>query len=305
MKILLGFAFFALLQFNLYSKSYTSKDSIKVMKFGDYFISNHEFVHGNILSIKHSGSYSESDSLITIFNSKGKVLFTDTITNEPSNDVSISVDTLSFCGVGTLIAYNSNENSGYGNCTNSIQLWGYNKSGEFVPYTGFISVCDGTNPKIKWVRSKLLMKTEGNEYDCPSDKEILIPYMVVQHETEISTVSILDYYKIDFNGLKNTKNYPAEKIDKQPILIDNVQLETREYDKTTLSKLRNALYSKPSLSSLKKPIIVKENNLIKFQYCTQTPSNFWIFITINDVDGYIRLGDLEKLGFEINGVRNQ
>ena len=140
-----------LLQFNAYSKG----DTLKVAKFGDYFISNHEFVHGNILSVGHSGSYSDSDSLITIFNSKGKILFTDTIKNEPSNDVSISVDTMSFCGVGTLIAYNSNLNSSYGNCTNSIQLWGYNKSGEFVPFTGFISVCDGGNPVIKWVRSKL------------------------------------------------------------------------------------------------------------------------------------------------------
>jgi len=298
MKILLSFAFIMLLQFNLNSISDTSKVTITVKKFGDFFISNHESVHGNILSVKHSGSYSESDSLITIFNSKGKVLFTDRITNEPSNDVSISVDTLSFCGVGTLIAYNSDENSGYGNCTNSMQFWGYNKSGEFVPFTGFMPVCADTKPKIKWVKSKLNLNTDGNEYDCPGEKEILIPYMVVQHETEISTVSILDYYKIDFNGLKNTKNYPAEKIDKQPILIDGVQLETPEYDRPTLSKLRNALYSKPSLSSLKKTINIKENNLIKFQYCTQTPTNFWIYVIINDVDGYIRLGDLTKLGFE-------
>jgi hypothetical protein len=298
MKILLCFTFVVLLQFNLYSKSDTSKVAITVMKFGEYFISNHAFVHGNIMSVKHSGSYSESDSLITIFNSKGKVLFTDRIANEPSNDVSISVDTLSYCRVGTLIAYNSNENSGYGNCTNSIQFWGYNKSGEFVPFTGFISVCNDAKPAIKWVRSKLLINSEGNEYDCPSEKEILIPYMVVQHETEISTVSILDYYKIDFDGLQITKNYPAEKIDKQPILIDDVQFATREYDMTTLSKLRNALYSKPSLSSLKKPIPIKEHNLIKFQSCTKTPSNLWINVTINDVDGFIRLRDLEKLGFE-------
>ena len=298
MKILLCFAFVVLLQFNLYSKSDTSKVVLTVTKFGDYFISNHEFVHGNILSVKHSGSYSESDSLVTIFNSKGNVLFTDKIANEPSNDVSISVDTLSFCKVGTLIAYNSNENSGYGNCTNSIQLWGYNQSGEFVPFTGFISECNGAKPAIKWVRSKLLISTKGNEYDCPSEKEILIPYLVVQHETGMSNISILDYYKIDFDGLKNTKNYPAEKMDKQPIIIDDVQLATREYDRTTLSKLRNALYSKPSLSSLKKPIPIEENNQVKFQSCTKTPSNLWINVKINDVDGFIRLGDLEKLGFE-------
>lgn len=298
MKISFCFVLVVLLQFNLYSKSDTSKVAITTMKFGDYFISNHEFVHGNILSVKHYGSYSEADSLITLFNSKGKVLFTDTIANEPSNDLSISVDTLSFCGLGTLIAFNSNLNSGYGNCTNSIQFWGYNTSGEFVPLTGFIPMCDGAKPAIKWVRSKLLMNTAGNEYDCPSKKEILTPYMVVPHETEISAVSILDYYKINFNGLKNIQNYPAEKMDRQPILIDDVQFATREYDKITLSKLRNSLYSKPSISSLKKPIPIKENNLIKFQSCTKTPSNFWIYVMINDVVGFLRLKDLEKLGFE-------
>ena len=131
-----------LLQLNLYSKSDTSKVAVTVLKFGDYYISNHAFVHGNILSVKHSGSYSETDSLVTLFDRKGKVLFMDRIANEPTNDVSVSVDTMSFCGVGTLIAYNSNDNSGYGNCTNSIQLWGYNQSGEFVPFTGFIPVCE-------------------------------------------------------------------------------------------------------------------------------------------------------------------
>ena len=298
MKILLGFAFITLLQFNLYSKSDTSKVAITVKKFGDYFISNHEFVHGNILSVKHSGSYSESDSLVTIFNSKGKVLFTDRITNEPSNDVSISVDTLSFCGVGTLIAYNSNENSGYGNCTNYIQLWGYNKSGEFVPFTGFISVCNGAKPVIKWVRSKLKINTDGNEYDCPGEKEILFPYVVVQHETGFCEVTISDYYKVDLNGLKNTKDYPAEKIDRQQILTENMQEKTLEYDKTTLSKLRLALYSTPNLSAPKKVIKFKERNIIKFQYCTQTPSHFWISVMINGVDGFMLLGNLEKLGFD-------
>jgi len=294
MKILLGFAFMTLLQFNAYSKG----DTLKVAKFGDYFISNHEFVHGNILSVGHSGSYSDSDSLITIFNSKGKILFTDTIKNEPSNDVSISVDTMSFCGVGTLIAYNSNLNSSYGNCTNSIQLWGYNKSGEFVPFTGFISVCDGGNPVIKWVRSKLKMNTDGNEYDCPSEKETLVPYVVVQNETGFCNVTISDYYKVDFNGLKNTKDYSAEKIDKQPILTENRQEKTLEYDATALAKLHFALYSTPNLSSPKKAIKFKESNSLKFQYCTQTPSHFWISVTINGVDGFMLLGSLEKLGFE-------
>ena len=298
MKILLSLLFIVLVQSNLYSKNDTSKAVIKVTKFGDYYISNHESVHGNILSVKHAGSESESDSMITIFNSKGKVLFNDRLTNEPSNDLSISVDTMSFCKVGTLLVYNSDDNSGYGNCTNSIQFWGYNKSGEFVPFTGFIPECNGAKPAIKWVRSKLLINTAGNEYDCPSEKEILIPYMVVEHETDINTVTVLDYYKMDFNGLKNTKIYPAEKIEKQPIIIEDVELEMREYDKTTLSKLRNSLYSKPSLSSVKKPITLKEKNLIKFQYCTRTPSNLWICVTINDVDGFIRLGDLTKLGFE-------
>ena len=298
MKILFCFALLMLLQLNLYSKSDTSKVAVTVLKFGDYYISNHAFVHGNILSVKHSGSYSESDSLVTLFDSKGKVLFMDRIANEPTNDVSVSVDTMSFCGVGTLLAYNSNNNSGYGNCTSSIQLWGYNQSGEFVPFTGFIPVCDGANPTMKWVRSKLLMNTEGNDYDCPGEKEILIPYLVVQHETEIRTVSTLDYYKIDFNGLKNTKNYQAEKLNRQPLLIDGIQSVTQEYDKATLSKLHNGLYSKPSLSSVRKPIPIKEKNLIKFQSCTKTPSNFWINVMINDVDGFIRLGDLEKLGFE-------
>jgi len=298
MKILFCFVLVTLLQLNLYSESDTSKVVLTVVKFGDYYISNHAFVHGNILSVKHSGSYSESDSLVTLFDSKGKVLFMDRIANEPTNDVSVSVDTMSFCGVGTLIAYNSNENSGYGNCTNSIQLWGYNQSGKFVPFTGFIPVCGGAKPAMKWVRSKLLMNTEGNDYDCPGEKEILIPYLVVQHETEIRTVSTLDYYKIDFNGLKNTKNYQAEKLDRQPVLIDGIQSVTREYGKATLSKLRYCLYSKPSLSSLKKPIPIKEKNLIRFQSCTKTPSNLWIHVLINDVDGFIRLGDLEKLGFE-------
>ena len=303
MRILFSFAFITLLQFHLYSQSDTLKVASTVTKFGDFFISNHEFVHGNILSFKYPDSskfdYPESDSIITIFNSKGKVLFTDSITNEPSNDVSISVDTMSFCGVGTLITYNSDENSGYGNCTNSVQFWGYNQSGEFVPFTGFIPVCADTKPKIQWVKSKLKIHTEGNEYDCPDEKEILFPYVVVQHETGFCEVSIVDYYKLDFNGLKNTKDYAAEKIDKQQILTENMQEKTLEYDETTLSKLRLALYSKPYLSSSKKSIKFKKSNTIKFQYCTQTPSNFWICVTMNGVDGFMLFDDLEKLGFEM------
>ena len=298
MKILLSFVFFSLLQFNLYSQSDTSKGVITVKKFGDYFISNHEFVHGNILSIKHPGSYSESDSLITLFNSKGKILFADTITIDPSNDISISVDTMSFCGVGTLIAYNSDENSGYGNCTNAIQLWGYNKSGAFVPFTGFIPVCNGAKPVMKWLRSRLKINTEGNEYDCPGDKEILFPYVVVQHETGFCEVTISDYYRVDLNGLKNTKDYVAEKIDKQQILTENRQEKTMEYDESTLSTLRFGLYSAPNLSAPKKAIKFKKSNLIKFNYCSQTPTRFWINVMINGVDGFILLGNLEKLGFE-------
>ena len=302
MKTLLSFAFILLLQLNLYSKSDTLKVAITETKFGDYFISNHASVHGTVLSVKYPDSskfvYSESDSIITIFNSKGKVLFTDSITNEPSNDLSISVDTLSFCGVGTLIAYNSDENSGYGNCTNSVQFWGYNKSGEFVPFTGFIPVCADTKPKIKWVKSRLKIHTEGNEYDCPGEKEILFPYMVVQHETEFCEVTIFDYYKIDFNGLKNTKDYAAEKIPMQPIFTDNQQFKTLEYDESELSSLSLNLYSKPYLSASKKSVNFKESNTIKFQYCTQTPSHFWICVNINGIDGFMFLGDLEKLGFD-------
>ena len=142
------------------------------------------------------------------------------------------------------------------------------------------------------------MNTDGNEYDCPSEKETLVPYVVVQNETGFCNVTISDYYKVDFNGLKNTKDYSAEKIDKQPILTENRQEKTLEYDATALAKLHFALYSTPNLSSPKKAIKFKESNSLKFQYCTQTPSHFWISVTINGVDGFMLLGSLEKLGFE-------
>ena len=303
MRILLSFAFITLLQYNLYCKNDTTKVVITETKFGNYFISNHEFVHGNILRVKYPDSrkfdYPESDSLVTIFNSNDKILYTDSFTVDGSSNSSSFVDTISFCSVGTLIAYNFAVYPDYGNCTNSIQLWGYNESGEFVPFTGFISVCNNNKPKIKWVRSKLKINTDGNEYDCPSEKEILFPYVVVQHETGFCEVSVFDFYKIDFNGLKNTKDYTEEKIDRQPILVNNMQFKTLEYNEKIRSTLSLDLYSKPYLSSLKTTIGFKKSNIVKFQYCTRTQSNFWICIRINGVEGFMLFGDLEKLGFEL------
>jgi hypothetical protein len=298
MRILLSLAIITLIQFNLYSTSDTSKVAITVTKFGDYLISNHASVHGNIISVKHSGSSSETDSLITILNSKGKVLFKERVTNDESSDLSISVDTLIFCGVGTLLAYNKDDNASYGNCTNSIQLWGYNKTGEFVPFTGFIPVCAGAKPIIRWAKSKVKLNSEGNEFDCPSVKDTLFPYVVVQHETGFCEVTVSDYYKIDFNGLKNTKGYAAEKIEKQQILAYNDQIYAPEFEKATLSTIRLGLYSKPILSSPKKTVSFKTSNIVKFQYCTQTKTQFWICVKINDTEGFMLLKDLEKLGFE-------
>jgi hypothetical protein len=269
----------------------------------NYFISNHDSVHVIILQVKHPDSSKisipESDSLIAIFNSKGKVLFTDSIARDGSSDGSMMADTLSFCGGGTMLAYNYEDYSNYGNCTNSIQLLGFNKSGEFVPFTGFIPVCNNTKPAFKWVKSKLKINTDGNEYDCPSEKEILFPYVVVQQETDFRDVSTLAYYKIDFNGLKNPKAYAAEKMEKQPIWVDNLQFKTLEYEENLLSKLSLDLYSKPHLSASKKIVRFKKSNLMKFHYCTQTPSHFWICVGINGVDGFMLFRDLEKLGFEM------
>jgi len=303
MRILLSFALFTLLQFNLYSQSDTLNVVVTETKFGDYFISNHAYVHGSVLRAKYPESrmfdYSESDSSITIFNSKGKVLYTESFPLDGSSDLSFFADTMSFCGVGTLLAYNFEVNPNYGNCTNSIQFWGYNESGEFVPFTGFISVCYDTKPNIKWVKSKLKINTDGNEYDCPGKKEVLLPYMVVQHETGFFGVAIFDYYKIDLNGLKNTKDYTAEKNVRQPILVNDMQVDTLEYDETMLSTLRLNLYSKPNLSSSKKSIHFKERNSITYHYYTQTQSNFWIRVSINGIDGFMLFDDLEKLGFEM------
>jgi hypothetical protein len=237
--------------------------------------------------------------LITLFNSKGKVLFTDSIALDGSGDISISADTMSFCGVGTLFAYNYDNYASYGNCTNSIQFWGFNKSGEFVPFTGFIPVCSSTKPKIKWVTSRLKLNTAGNEYDCPDKKELLLPYMAVQHETKFCDVTIVDYYKIDLDGLKNAKVYTEEKVERQPILADNSQFKTLEFEAKTLSTLSLELYSKPQLSASKKSVVFRNSNRMKFQYCTQTPSNFWICVRINGADGFMLLEDLEKLGFEM------
>jgi len=299
MRILLSLAFIALLQLNLYSNSDTSKVATTVTKFGDYFISNQEYVHGTILRVAGKKDLPKSDSLITLFNSKGKVLFTDSIALDGSGDISISADTMSFCGVGTLIAYNYDNYASYGNCTNSIQFWGFNKSGEFVPFTGFIPVCSGTKPTMKWVKSRLKLNTAGNELDCPDEKEQLLPYMVVQQETKFCDVTIIDYYQIELNGLKNTRDYAPEKVDRQPILAEGSQFKTLEYEAETLSTLSLELYSKPQLSASKKSVIFKNSNRMKFHYCTQTPSNFWICVRINGVDGFMLLEDLEKLGFEM------
>jgi hypothetical protein len=299
MRILLSLAFIALLHLNLFSRSDTTKFATTVTKFGDYLISNHEYVHGTILRVSGKKDIPGSDSLITLFNSKGKLLFTDTITLDGSGDISISADTMNFCGVGTLLAYSVDNYASYGNCTNSLQFWGFNKSGEFVPFTGFISVCSGTKPMIRWVNSRLKLNTTGNELDCPDEKERLLPYVAVQHETKFCDVTIIDYYKIDLNGLKNTRDYAPEKVERQPILADNSQFKTLEYEEELISTLRLDLYSKPHLSALKRSVSFKKSNRMKFQYCTQTPSNFWICARINGVDGFMLLEDLEKLGFEV------
>jgi hypothetical protein len=301
MRILLSFVFVVLLQLNLYSQGDTSK-VITATRFGDYFISNHEFIHGNIVRVKYPNTHpmncTQSDSLITVCDSQGKVLFTESFPLDEATEVTLFADTMSFCGLGTLLTYQYEVSPNYGNCTTDMQFFGYNAAGEFVPFTGFIPVCDGTKPQIKWVKSTKKMNTGQIELDCPGEEDTLVPYLVVRHETDFCEVSVVDYYKIALDGLKNTKDYAAEKMEQQPIFVNDTLLNTLKFDETTLSTLRLALYAKPSLSSSKKKVIFRQSNSLKFHFGTQTNANSWIFVRINGVVGYMLLEDLEKLGFE-------
>jgi len=302
MKIFLAFALVALLQLNLYGESDTSKVTLTVTKFGDFFISNRELVHGTILRANYPESRgmncSESDSMLTILDSKGRVLFTDRYALDGFSEVTLGADTMSFCGLGTLLACTFETSPNYGNCTTNLQLFGFNKSGELVPFTGLIPLCDGTTPQVRWVKSGRTKNPQGNEYHCPGGEEKLVPYLAVPHETGYCEVSTIDYYQMEPNGVRNTKEYGAAKLERQPILQMERQFDMVEQEEPAEATPALVWYARPDLSAAKKPVNLKKGHPVTLRYTTKTQANRWICVSINGVEGFLLLRELEKLGFE-------